>query len=556
MAGVIFSTETRGQLAAIARLRWQLFVNSLRTLRGRLEMVSRVFFAFGFAVMGLGGAIGFGVLGFLIVSRLHTEWLAAFLWLLFLVWQLFPVLATAFTEQMDSSNLLRFPLTYPSYFLIRIAYGSFDPGTAIGLLWLLGLEVGIGVANLALALWAAPVLIAFAILNIFLARTIFAWLERWLARRRTREIMGFVFFIFIISFQFIGPAIQRFAPKGVHPSSDAVSIARQLLPLERALPPGLGAAAIARAAEGRAPAAAGAFVLLCAYVLIFLWLLNFRLRAQYHGENLSEAVAARTVVAGKPVVRPGWSIPGVSGAVSAIVEKEFHYLLRSGPMLFIFVMPLVVLLIFRVTPMRPGSGGTLLSHIPDLAFPIGAAYSLLILTNLVFNSFGGDAAGVQVFFAAPVRFRDVLLAKNLAHAALMGIEILLVWIGVCLMYEPPSVGVTFATLAGMLFAVLVSLTVGNLLSIYSPKKIDLGAFGRQKATASSQFAALGCQVVIFGLGAITLLMARYFGAIWLAGIAFLALAGIAIAVYSVCLVRVEKLALTRREIVIAELSRA
>lgn len=556
MAGLIFSSETRGQLAAIARLRWRLFVNSLRTLRGRLEMVSRIFFAFGFAAMGFIGAIAFAVLGFLAVSRLHAEWLAALLWLLFLAWQLFPVLATAFTEQMDSSNLLRFPLSYASYFLIRVAYGSFDPGTAIGLLWLVGLEAGIGVASPALALWAAPVLIAFAVLNVFLARMIFAWLERWLARRRTREIMGFVFFIFIISFQFIGPAIQRFAPKGVHPSSDTVSIARQLVPIERALPPGLAAAAIARAAEGHAPAAAGAFVLLCAYAMIFLWVLSFRLRAQYHGENLSEGVPRRAVVSGKLIVRPGWSIPSVSGAISAIVEKEFHYLFRSGPMLFIFVMPVVVLFIFRVTPTHPDSGGTLLAHIPDLAFPIGAAYSLLILTNLVFNSFGGDAVGVQIFFAAPVRFRDVLLAKNLAHTALMAIEIFLVWIGVCLMYEPPSLGVTFATLAGMLFAIMVSLTVGNLLSIYSPKKIDLGAFGRQRATASSQFAALGCQFVIFGIGAVTLLMARHFGAIWVAGIAFLALAAIALAVYSVCLVRVEKLALARREIVIGELSRA
>ena len=43
VAGLIFSPEIRGQFAAIARVRWQLFVNSLRTIRGRLEVVARVF---------------------------------------------------------------------------------------------------------------------------------------------------------------------------------------------------------------------------------------------------------------------------------------------------------------------------------------------------------------------------------------------------------------------------------------------------------------------------------------------------------------------------------
>ena len=43
VAGVISAAEARGQFAAIARVRWQIFANSLRTLRGRLEMVSRGF---------------------------------------------------------------------------------------------------------------------------------------------------------------------------------------------------------------------------------------------------------------------------------------------------------------------------------------------------------------------------------------------------------------------------------------------------------------------------------------------------------------------------------
>ena len=46
-------------------------------------------------------------------------------------------MATAFTNNPDSAELLRFPLTYRSYFLIRLAYGYFDPASALGTLGLL-----------------------------------------------------------------------------------------------------------------------------------------------------------------------------------------------------------------------------------------------------------------------------------------------------------------------------------------------------------------------------------------------------------------------------------
>ena len=52
-------------------------------------------------------------------------------------------------------------------------------------------------------------LLLFAIFNILLARTIFTWVERWLAQRRTREILGVIFLFVIISFQFIGPLVRH-----------------------------------------------------------------------------------------------------------------------------------------------------------------------------------------------------------------------------------------------------------------------------------------------------------------------------------------------------------
>ncbi len=161
------------------------------------------------------------------------------------------------------------------------------------------------------------------------------------------------------------------------------------------------------------------FALESVYVLAILWLLNVRLRAQYIGENLSEAAARKSSPKEKSALRLSWNISGVPSPVAAMLEKEVHYLSRSGPMLFTFIMPVVILLIFRVGPAGTSARQcNFLSHAPDLAFPVGAAYALLILTNLVYNCFGADAVGMQFYYVCPVRFREILMGKNLTRRSL------------------------------------------------------------------------------------------------------------------------------------------
>src|SRR5437879_4795482 len=118
MSNVIFEVHTRGQLAAVADLRWQLFLNSLRTTRGKLELVSRVVVSLAFALGGFGGGVGMGAGAYYLVAKGKAEYLALFFWPILFFWQAFPLMATAFTNNPDSSDLLRFPLSYRSYFLI------------------------------------------------------------------------------------------------------------------------------------------------------------------------------------------------------------------------------------------------------------------------------------------------------------------------------------------------------------------------------------------------------------------------------------------------------
>jgi len=124
----------RNQLAAIAELRWRLFSNALRTTRGKVELASRTLVTLAFAIGGLGGAFGMGIAAFFLISAGKPELLALLFWFVFIFWQTFPIMATAFTNNPDSTDLLRFPLSYGSYFLVRLAYGAFDPATVLGTL--------------------------------------------------------------------------------------------------------------------------------------------------------------------------------------------------------------------------------------------------------------------------------------------------------------------------------------------------------------------------------------------------------------------------------------
>jgi hypothetical protein len=242
--------------------------------------------------------------------------------------------------------------------------------------------------------------------------------------------------------------------------------------------------------------------------------------------------------------------------VAAVFEKEMRYLSRSGPMLLTLIMPIFMLLIFRFGAMNALRHSPSFARTPDMAFPGAAAYSLLVLTNLVYNSFGGDGGGMQFFYASPIQFRHILLGKNLTHAGVLLFNAAFAWIAVTYLYGAPHIAVTVATLAGLLFAAPLNFAAGNLLSLYSPKKRDFSTFGRQNVSQTTVLASFGMQIVIVGLGTAIFAVARYYNDLWIAALLFLILAAISIPAYVVILRRLDKVAVERRETLLAELCRA
>jgi hypothetical protein len=226
-------------------------------------------------------------------------------------------------------------------------------------------------------------------------------------------------------------------------------------------------------------------------------------------------------------------------------------------MLITLIMPIFALLVFRLGAMNSGRRSvSFLTRAPDLAFPLAAAYMLLMLTNLVYNAFGGDAGGIQFFYASPVSFREIVLAKNLTHVSILVVELIVAWIAVAFLYGRPALDITVATLAGLLFAVPLNFAVGNVLSLYSPKRLDYSKFGGQRASQTTALIGLLLQLLVVGLGVSVFSIARYLGSPWIATLLLLALAGVSLFVYRMILKRMDRLALERRETLVAALCRA
>jgi len=220
------------------------------------------------------------------------------------------------------------------------------------------------------------------------------------------------------------------------------------------------------------------------------------------------------------------------------------------------LMPIVMLLIFRIGPgVAPQIEGFLV-RMPSLAFPVGTMYALLMLTNLVYNNFGADAGGIQFYFASPVSFRSVIAAKNLAHMTVLAAETILVWFAVGLLYRRPPIDVGIATLMGILFALPVNLAAGNLLSLYSPKRVEYGTFGRQRASWTTVLASFGIQFATFAIGGLAILASRRYGNLWFASLVFFIGAVPALGGYFLVLRKIDKLARERRETLIFELCRS
>ena len=107
MAGVISAPAKSTQLFLVGWLRWRLFVNGLRTATGKLNLAVHIIMGAGISlgIVGLGVLLGLG--SWYAIRYFKPPLLSGELWLVFLVWLLFPLVISGFGAEANPVSLLR-----------------------------------------------------------------------------------------------------------------------------------------------------------------------------------------------------------------------------------------------------------------------------------------------------------------------------------------------------------------------------------------------------------------------------------------------------------------
>jgi ABC-2 type transport system permease protein len=580
MAGLSDGVETPHQAApmlkpsslqhfrTIAWLRWRIFVNALRGKGAKGELVAKIFAYPLLALMVIGPAVGAGFGSWYFVSQGEVHLLTIVLWVIFALWQLIGVNTSTTGPSFDLSSLIRFPIRYRDYFLIRLSFGLMDPPTLAGVACLIASGIGIAIADVKLLPWSILALSIYGASNILFSRMIYSWMERWLAQRRTRELMTGLIVLFSIGFQFLAQFAQRLGHHSNHAPRSPLLLktAHILLSINWFLPPGLAATSIDHMHNGMPLIAIAALSMLAAFSFAFLLVLHTRLHAQYHGEDLSEAPAPGSPrpSAGRSAIgkmastgQPSGFLNFLPATVSACLIKEIRYLLRSGPKAYVLIMPVFVVFLFSMRTSGLNLAGVNQPGAKGMLFAYGCAYTQLIFVSLIYNSLGGDGAGVQFYFIAPLRMRDVILAKNLMTLGILAIEVILIYIASSVISTPTPADLTAATVAWSLFSLFLNLTFGNIRSINSPKVLDVARVRSQNVNGLSSLVSLLVVSTNVALGGLILFVCRYLHAsYWIAAGAFGLMAILAFAAYLMGLSRIDELAATHAENLTRELSKA
>ncbi|MGC1484474.1 MAG: hypothetical protein WA789_11835 [Candidatus Acidiferrum sp.] len=538
------------QVRLVAALRWSILRNSLRKKNNQWDLIGMIFVGVFAALFAFGLSVAFCFGTYTLLSGGREVWIAWLFLGIFLFWQLVPVFKAGFGAGFEFRTLLRFPLNLRAFYIIGLAYGLADFPAIASICWLIAMIIGTALANLAVLPAMLVICALFVLMNITLERLIGSWLERILARRRSREIFFALFILFAVSLQFLNPLLQRYG----HSAQPWV---RQVLPYLVVFPPSLAGQAIVGAAQNHFTDTLVGVAGLSAYVLLFSTFLWIRFATQYRGEELSETAASARVLV-RPVSRTADQSDALrllTPQVAAVLRKEFRYLTRNSFAFFLLIMPPVFVLLFATQ--FAGRHPTAMKHpiSSEMFFPGMMAYLILILMGPAYNSFAYDGKAIQTYFSSPVSFREVFLGKNLLQVAMLAFELTLSIAVFYYLVGLPSLPVLLATLTAVVFIVSGQLSIANWSSLCFPRKLNFGQMRGQRQSGMAVLISFGTQILLGVISAPILFISRWTGDRWLPAEVFTFLAAAAIVGYVASLDPLAALAEKKKEALIDALSR-
>jgi len=528
--------ESFRPLLAILWAQWRVSANFITRARAGSLVVKWIT---GLLWYGVWIAAAFGA-ALLTSGRVSATVLAralpAALFLLLFFWQLFPIVMASQGAFIDLRRLLVYPIPTGQLFLLETLLRI---TTAVEMLLVAaGFCVGLSI-NKDAPWWAPLAILLYVVLNLLLASGLKSALGLLFQKKGVRELVMLLFLGVVLLPQLLIARVEQ-QPESQLRSLQGMSQLFQGLPW----------LAVSRLALGWSASAAAALLvwLLAAYAFARI-VFERTLRLE---DSMGSSAAHEP-----PSDKPTWidriaSLPSkvLLDPVAALVEKDIRTLARSPRFRLIFLMAASFGAIIWLPQAMRGGGGWMTRNYATMA----VLYGMLVLGEVIYwNVFGFERAGAQQWFVTPLRFRDVLRAKNVVAVMMTALSILV--LSAIILVLPVGNGlpqIADATMAACVFLAFI-LGGGNMTSVYSPKPVDVEQAWRNSGS-KVQFLLLFVYPLLLAPVTLAYLARWATGNYWAYHGVLAAALFVALCFYSVATETAADVAEQRKEEIIAKLS--
>lgn len=394
--------------------------------------------------------------------------------LIFLYWQIVPVISASMGSGLDMRKVLVYPTPHGKLFLVEVLLRLTTGGEM--LLVLAGGGIGLMLNPNGGSAFAVLVsILIWVILNAVLASGLRSLLERLLARRRIREILVFLLVLATAAPRML--LLLRMRPRSFGWMGGVA-----------------GAAVLPWAAATRVILGPGRLVSL---LTVGLWTLAAAWfgRAQFERSLRYDAMAAQATPAAPPSSATSWTerlfrLPSrvFPDPLAVLVEKELRSLARTPRFRMVFVMGFAFGLMVWVPLVLGGQAGRN-GWLEQNLLTVVSVYALTLLGQVTYwNSFGFDRSAIGIYLAAPQPIRLTLVGKNIASLVFVYLEVIILSLFTAAFRLTTGLGKVVETVFVVGVSSLYMLAFGNISSVEYPRALKPERVSQ--GGASSRFQAL------------------------------------------------------------------
>ncbi len=471
--------------------------------RSPAAIISTIMLIIVFGPMSIGMAAGMWVALTHLKPDFGLVFLEGVLSVVFVMWQIAPLIGFALSDTYDVTRLFTYPLSYQQI-LAGVTLSTLLDVSTLFLVPALCVIWWSFSRSVMLALVAAAALLILVVTMLLLSQTLVLFSAGALRSRRYRDLATLLVLLISASFYILMHTLSDFLVTGIT-HFDWNTIAHSAVwGVIDLLPPGAAVQAIGSAERGNLLMAAIWLGLLCVYFAVILrgaaWLID----EVYHGGEVglqaapATATPCTTVTTARESAFMAALYRRLPVATAAMMQKDLRYFYRNpyhrlilANMAYIAVVMLFAIHSFHGQSASDFAGGFTLS----MSFTM-----LLTQTTLINNQLGMEA--MVTLLLTPARRVHVLLGKNLAIAVVFAPIGMVLLAGVCIFTK--DYDLVLPMMLWQCLGLITLLAVGNFISILSPYTVVLRGM---RVSGAGNRGFLQFMIAILSLAISTLLLA-------------------------------------------------